>query len=396
MLFIEESLNMMYIIDTRDKLLEFLSENKGIKVYGASYTLRLFIEMLKILGYASGYIKEILVTDMAGNPEAVENIPVCVYRKEHLKPKEKVFLALAEDYIPEVSKKLEEDGFQTIRITEQLKHEIVNYKYIYNDVYRMMAGFTDGFPNNITGLNEPVYSGKKYAWSCWWQGMEGAPDLIKACINSQKRYLPKEIELIIITQDNYRNYVDFPQWLLDKVEDGRVTLTTFSDVIRASLLYKYGGIWLDSTILLTEPLLLEFWDYDVFTIREFRYCLPFMGGRPGQKFYQFLMEGFFYYYKNYEYTKYYLLITYLLDIVRNKYPDIQEKYDRLPIKSAGISNIKNFDSLSYHMHETYTPKVYHKYMEGIYIHKLQRRFDRFGEKIHDSNNIYHYILKEFL
>lgn len=387
---------MMYTIDTRDRLLKFLSENKGIKVYGASYTLRLFLEILKIMKYSSDYIKEILVTDMAGNPESVEKIPVRVYRKENLKPKEKIFLALADDYIPDVSQKLEEDGFQAIRITEQLKYEIVNYEYIYNDVYHMMVDFIDDFPNNASGLNEPVYNGKKYAWSCWWQGMEEAPELIKACINSQKKYLPEEIELILITQDNYRNYVDFPQWLLDKVENGKVTLTTFSDVIRASLLYKYGGIWLDSTILLTESLPLEFWDYDVFTIREFRYCLPFMGGKSGQKFYQFLMEGFFYYYKNYEYTKYYLLITYLLDIAMNKYPDIREKYNKLPVKSAGISNINNFDSLSYHMHETYTPKVYHKYMEGIYIHKLQRRFDRFGEKIHDSNNIYHYILKEFL
>lgn len=226
--------------------------------------------------------------------------------------------------------------------------------------------------------------------------MEQAPALIKACINSQKRYLPKETELLIITRDNYRDYVDFPQWLIDKVEDGRATLTTFSDVIRASLLYKYGGIWLDSTILLTEPLPLEFWDYDVFTIRELHYCLPFMGGKPGQKFYRFLMEGFFYYYGNYDYTKYYLLVTYLLDIAMNKYPDIRKKYNRLPVKSARISNIKNFDTLSYHMHETYTPDVYQKYMEGIYIHKLQRRFDRFGEKIQDPNNIYHYILKKFL
>ncbi|NDO51188.1 hypothetical protein FMM75_17825 [Lachnospiraceae bacterium MD335] len=387
---------MIYTIDTRDELLEFLSENKGIKVYGASYNLRLFFEMLKILGCASDYITEILVTDMAGNPEAVEGIPVHVYRKENLKQGEKVLLTLALDYISNVSKKLEGDGFSVVSIAERLKHEIVDYDYIYNDIYRMIQGFADAFPNHVTGLNEPVYSGKRYAWSCWWQGMEEAPDLIKACINSQKKYLPKETQLIIITRDNYRTYVDFPQWLLDKVAAGKVTLTTFSDVIRASLLYKYGGIWLDSTILITEPLLLDFWDYDVFTIREFHYCLPFMGGKPGQMFYQFLMEGFFYYYRNYEYTKYYLLVTYLLDIARNKYPDIQEKYDRLPIKSAGISNIKNFDALSYHIHETYTPEVYHKYMEGIYIHKLQRRFDRFGEKIHDPDNIYHYILKKFL
>ena len=316
---------MIHTIDTREELLEFLSENDGIKVYGASYTLRLFLEMFKILGYSSDYIKEILVTDMTGNPKSVENIPVHVYSKENLKPREKILLALAVDYIHDVSRKLEEDEFLVIRITERLKREIVDYEYIYNDIYRMMAGFTDTFPNNVTGLNKPVYSGKRYAWSCWWQGMEEAPDLIKACINSQKKYLPKEAELIIITRDNYCDYVDFPQWLLDKAEDGRVTLTTFSDVIRASLLYKYGGIWLDSTILLTEPLPLEFWDYDVFTIREFHYCLPFMGGKSGQKFYRFLMEGFFYYYGNYEYTKYYLLVTYLLDIAMNKYPDIQEK-----------------------------------------------------------------------
>lgn len=387
---------MRHTIDTRDGLLEFLSENEGITVYGASYNLRLFCEILKILGYSADYIREILVTDMAGNPEAVENIPVHKYRKENLNPGEKIFLTLAWDYIPDVSKKLEEDGFPTISMTERLKCEIVDYEYIYNDIYRMMKGFTETFPDNATGFNEPVYSGKRYAWSCWWQGMEEAPDLIKACINSQKRYLPKETELIIITQDNYRDYVDFPQWLLDRVEDGRVTLTTFSDVIRASLLYKYGGIWLDSTILLTEALPPDFWDYDVFTIREFRYCLPFMGGKSGQKFYRFLMEGFLYYYRNYEYTKYYLLVTYLLDIAMNQYPDVREKYDRLPAKSMGVSNIKNFDSLSYHMHETYTPEVYRKYMEGIYIHKLQRRFDRFGEKIHDPDNIYHYILRKFL
>ena len=89
-------------------------------------------------------------------------------------------------------------------------------------------------------------------------------------------------------------------------------------------------------------------------------------------------------------------MTYLLDIAMNKYPDIREKYNKLPAKSWGISNISNFDSLSFHINEKYSPETYDKYMEGIYIHKLQRRFDRFGESIHDSDNIYHYILSEFL
>lgn len=387
----------MRVIDNKEELLKVLSEQEEIKVYGARYHLRLFLEMLKILGYSSDCIKEILVSDMRGNPEYVDNIPVHVYRKDNFKAGEKFFLTLADDYVYEVSKKLEEDGFEAIKITERLmNYEIVDYDYIYHDVYHMMADFIDAFPDNVTGLNEPVYDGKKYAWSCWWQGMEEAPDLIRACINSMKRYLPDTVELVIITRDNYRDYVDFPQWLIDKVEDGRVTLTTFSDVIRASLLYKYGGIWLDSTILLTEPAPVNIWDYDIFTIRELRYCLPFIGGKPGQKFYRFLMEGFFYYYQRYDSTKYYLLVTYLLDIAMNEYADIREIYDKLPLESEGISNINNFESLSYHMHEKYTPEIYRAYMEGIYIHKLQRRFERFGESIHDADNIYHYILSEFL
>lgn len=387
---------MLLRLDTKNKLLDFLSENQEIKVYGASYTLRLFIEILKIFGYSSDYIKEVLVTDMMGNPKTVENIPVHLYKRENLKPGEKIFLALAWDYVSDVAQKLENDGFSVVMITERLKYEIVNYDYIYKDVYALMKNFIDFFPSNATGLNVPIYSGQKYAWSCWWQGVDRAPDLVKACLNSHQRYLPKEVDFIVITQNNYRDYIDFPKCLLDKLENGKITLTTFSDVIRASLLYKYGGIWLDATILLTETIPLDFWDYEVFTLRELRYCLPFIGGKPGEKFFHILMEEFFYYYMNYEYTKYYSLVTYLLDIAMNKYPDIQEKYNKLPVKSAGISNINNFDSLSYHMHEKYTPEIYHKYMEGTYIHKLQRRFDRFGEKINDPDNIYHYILGKFL
>lgn len=46
-------------------------------------------------------------------------------------------------------------------MTERLlNNEVVTYDYIYNDIYRMMADFTDAFPNNSTGFNEPVYNGK--------------------------------------------------------------------------------------------------------------------------------------------------------------------------------------------------------------------------------------------
>lgn len=387
----------MYFIETKDEVLKFLSEYKRIKVYGARFKLRLFLEMLKILGYSSDYIEEILVTDMNGNLDCVEGIPVHVYQKDNFEKGDMFYLALAEDYLPDVSQKLEKDGFHTISISEKLiEYQIVDNNYIYQDVYAMLKEFTADFPDNISGLNTPEMDNKKYAWTCWWQGMEEAPDLIKACVNSMIKYLPQSVELVVITKDNYKEYVSFPEYILDKIEQKKLTLTTFSDILRASLLYKYGGIWIDATMLFTGNIPLKCWDYGIFTIRELRYCLPFIGGRAGQKLYQFLMEGFFYYYKKYDTTKYYLLVTYILDIAMNTYTEIKEEYNKLPIQSDNVTHIDNFDILSNCMNEEYTLERYQQYMEGIYFHKLQHRFDRFGDSIHNKDNIYHYILSEYL
>lgn len=88
-------------------------------------------------------------------------------------------------------------------------------------------------------------------WIFWWQGMEQAPALVQCCYKSVKENL-KDWEIVLITQDNYRQYVDFPELILDKLEKGQITLTHFSDLLRLELLIRYGGLWLDATVLCTS------------------------------------------------------------------------------------------------------------------------------------------------
>ena len=105
-------------------------------------------------------------------------------------------------------------------------------------------------------------------WICWFQGIENAPELVKACYNSVvKNYNDKEI--IVLTEENYKQYVDIPEYILKKWEKGYITFAHFSDILRIELLSKYGGLWLDSTIFTTKKSELVFnEDIDLFVYKQ--------------------------------------------------------------------------------------------------------------------------------
>ena len=48
-------------------------------------------------------------------------------------------------------------------------------------------------------------------------------------------------------------YVDLPEYVWAKKGNG-FSVTAFSNVLRLALLDTYGGVWLDSTVMLTGPL----------------------------------------------------------------------------------------------------------------------------------------------
>ena len=94
-------------------------------------------------------------------------------------------------------------------------------------------------------------------WTCWLQGEENAPPLIKACIASMRRYLPDK-EITVITDDNADSYIKIPGFIKEKRKKGIIPPAHYSDFIRCALLCKYGGLWMDSTVLVTSPELPRF------------------------------------------------------------------------------------------------------------------------------------------
>ena len=87
-------------------------------------------------------------------------------------------------------------------------------------------------------------------WFCWFQGIENAPLIVRICLDSLKRYLPDK-EIIIVDEGNRQQYVSFPDHIEKRWKKGQIPPTQFSDLLRLELLIKYGGTWIDSTVLCT-------------------------------------------------------------------------------------------------------------------------------------------------
>lgn len=88
-------------------------------------------------------------------------------------------------------------------------------------------------------------------WVCWFQGIDKAPALVKKCYESLKQNLTDR-EIILITSDNMCDYVKFPDFILEKWKAGQITHTHMTDLLRLELLIKYGGMWIDATVLCTS------------------------------------------------------------------------------------------------------------------------------------------------
>lgn len=87
-------------------------------------------------------------------------------------------------------------------------------------------------------------------WVFWKQGEEGMPGIVKMCYNSIKRFAGNR-KVILLTEKNLDDYVQLPPHINKLIEEGCITSTHQSDLVRVSLLYDYGGTWMDATCFCT-------------------------------------------------------------------------------------------------------------------------------------------------
>lgn len=117
---------------------------------------------------------------------------------------------------------------------------------IYKKLKKKYARIVKKFDERIA-TTKCLSSRSNKIWVFWMQGLENAPALVQRCYRSLQENL-KDREIVLITEKNLDEYVQFPDFIKDKLKRGVITYTHFSDLLRIELLIRYGGTWIDSTV----------------------------------------------------------------------------------------------------------------------------------------------------
>lgn len=164
-------------------------------------------------------------------------------------------------------------------------------------------------------------------WLFWWQGEKEMPDLVRYCFNSVKKNYDQK-KVILITKNNFYKYTNISENILNLLEDKKITLTHFSDILRFNLLKNHGGLWLDATIFVNKKIekskFCDFYtcsgydDKDYFFVTRGNWCGFLMGGASNNELFSFMNSFFEIYWNNMDKLIDYFLIDYALNYAWNK------------------------------------------------------------------------------
>lgn len=129
--------------------------------------------------------------------------------------------------------------YNDIEIMKKRADEYCLLRDEFNDYIQSVKG-TDKYNNDSP---QP-----QIIWMLWLQGVENAPQIVKACYRSVLK-LKKDYKIILLTGENISQYVHLPPLVYQKWANGIISNTAMSNLIRLEVLCEYGGIWIDGTVL---------------------------------------------------------------------------------------------------------------------------------------------------
>lgn len=259
-------------------------------------------------------------------------------------------------------------------------------KYLAGQVtmYKSYSWLKRRFQKSVVREKEENQRGesvsKEYVWVCWFQGLENAPQLVKDCYSSIQHWLPDK-EIVLITEENYQQYVTFPEHIIRKWKKGIITNTHFSDILRLELLIKYGGLWLDATTYLTGRLPKYITETEFFVYRNGWMDMEMinMGSwliyskSSNNIVLQKTRDLLYHYWKKYDFMKNYFLMHMFFRMVTDVY---EEEWKQVPV-------INHIDShlLMYELEKEYDLVRCEQILELTSVHKLTYKFQKpLGDK----------------
>jgi len=300
--------------------------------------------------------------------------------------------------------------YKNINGSEKLKQLFDSHLIIYTAVTAIVLGFSKksleivrlAINNKVvnklrkkytTFINEHLknksydnHTHSDYVWVCWLQGIENAPDLVKKCIYSIQNNL-YEKNIVLLTENNYKEYVKFPEYIQNKIDNGIISKTHISDLLRLELLIKYGGTWIDATVYCSGNEIPDYmFNSDLFLFQNLKpgldgnaTCISswFITACTNNPILVLTKELLYKYWSEHNKMIDYFLIHDFFQLAIEAYPDEWKKVIPFSNSTPHILLLKLF--------EEYDELFWNSIINQTNIHKLSYKFDN---KMADLPNTY--------
>lgn len=259
--------------------------------------------------------------------------------------------------------------------TSAAKHEWV-FSYMEKACAETVKKYRDmPAPANIKELQP-----EKKVWSMWWQGEEQADKLFRMCIDSARRHTGCEV--ITLDKDNYKQYFEIPQFMLEKNKEGKIALQHICDFMVVSILASQGGFFTGATIWWSQDATDELLRTPFYTCRAVtdnqtnmsrsRWVGYLLAGNKEFPLFAFTRDCLLEYWSKEDRAVDYLMMDYIFELAYRNIPCVRETIDAMPPQNNMRRN-----ELIERLSEPYDPETFKYFTEGdTFVYKLSWKFGR--------------------
>lgn len=253
---------------------------------------------------------------------------------------------------------------------------------VYHYLKKNYSRFLDS--RNYELNNDGVESNE--VWICWLQGIENAPEIVRVCYSSIKKWMPDK-EIHIIDNNNLYKYINLPDYVIKKWKCGIISNTLFSDFIRLSVLTQFGGIWIDATVFMTGRLPKYIVDSDFFVYRTNKYDTTkvgeswFIKSNAHNRILQVTLDLMNEYWRRENKIRDYFIMFIFMKMAKDKYP---QDFERMIIIPSSIPHM-----MQGYLNKPFDANIYTHICKITNIHKLTYKDVNTAENTFSS-----YIIKK--
>lgn len=268
---------------------------------------------------------------------------------------------------------------------------------IYRHVEKELAPVWKKY-QSLEQSDEKEIGGKVPVWICWFQGEAAMPELVKVCYESVKRNLPDNAEIKLVTLENISKYVEIPEVIFWKFQQGIISYALFSDVLRYHLLKEHGGMWIDATIYVSSPIPSQWLTWPYYTMRMQRENCPkepcegnwtnfCFSGKKNNLIFCFVCDGLDNYLTNKNRIPDYIILDYILMVGYRNIPAMKRMIDHVPYNNEKIWNMKNA------LEKPFDEEQYRTITKDNVFHKLSHQAEYRKQTEQGSETVYGHITR---